>query len=201
MTLPPDPSGTPPADPANPLRRPRLRAPGAGRPRKSAALHLLHGTRSRAGRAPKPAPEKRVPLESLPTELLTPPKWMHRYAQASWRRLAPLLGRAGRLQPHYLPAFTSWCDALGRMERLQRKLSRMSVADEAYPRLHSALRAAELQVNTLQMRFGCDAAADARLTAIDGSSVAGGTPAPTAPAAAAEEDRGETWLREHGRGS
>ena len=183
------------------LARPRIRAPGAGRPRKSAALHVLHGTRSRARKAPPAMGPGEVPVApaDIARELLEPPKWLHSYAKQLWRRIALPLATAGRLKLHHLAAFQSLCIVWSKKEREERCIGRLAVGSEMYVVVAQQYAASMRLWNTGCLRFGIDPAGDGRMSAIDGSEVAAGRPAPAAPAAASESDRGDTWLRDHGQ--
>lgn len=192
---------TDPRDPAAPRRvRPRLRAPGAGRPRKSAALHLLHGTRpSPAGRRqPTPADVPVAPAD-IPPELLTAPDWMHDYAKQFWNRLAPQLAAAGRLKLHHLDAWSALCHTAGKLVREQRAVDRAAVSSEEYALLSKLLAQTDRLFRTGCLRFGIDPATDIRLSAMDGSEVETGRGAAVAPPSATVTDRGDAWLREHGK--
>lgn len=195
--MPPDhpPSGQPPK-----LKRPRLRAPGAGRPRKSAALHLIQGTRSRAPQPPTPLNERPVAAADLPRELLRPPSWLHKFAKAFWRRRAPMLAAAGRLKVHHLDAWTGLCERYGTWERASRSMNEHEIGTDEFSAAALVARQAWQQVLAGCLRFGIDPAADHRLSTLDGSDVGDQRPAAVAPATAAAEDRGDVWLRAHGDG-
>jgi phage terminase small subunit len=182
-----------------PLRKPRIRAPGAGRPRKSAALHLLEGTRSRAPKKETGEPPVVVQDSNIPKELLEPPGWMHTYAKRFWHRHALRLARVNRLQMEYLGEWQGLCNEVGTLERISRRLTRMGVLDDRFAILHAAQRQSYLRVQSGCLRFGLNPAADARLASIDGSN-AGNQRPPVGGAGAgapARVDRSVEWMQRY----
>jgi len=141
-----------------------------------------------------------VPPTEIPEELLTPPRWLHKYAKQFWLRNAPWLARAGRLKVHHLGAWISVCQEYGTYERLVRRLTRIAVTSDDFAKLGGAARQTLIRYQSGCLRFGLDPAADLRLSTLDGSDVVDQRPAAAAPAAALEEDRGEAWLRTYGNG-
>ena len=176
----------------NPKRR---RAPGAGRPRKSGALHRLHGTRSRA-RAKKTA----SPPSAVARELLVPPADMPEHGRAFWRRNAPRLARCGRLRMQHLSAWDAMCRRYAAYRRAERAVNRMCVTDEHFAAVSSVAARAYGQYASASARFGLDTLADAIVSARDGSSVDTETNAPELPATSTAIDPAEQWERDFGRG-
>lgn len=52
-----------------------------------------------------------------------PPAWMHEYAKEEWRRHAPALHLAGRLDSLNLSAFENYCCAYARWKRAEEELA------------------------------------------------------------------------------
>lgn len=187
----------------NRAQKPRLRAPGAGRPRKSAALHALEGTRTRARQLGRNyAGEVGAAAPSVPVDraLLRPPHRLPRDARVLWRELAPRLVKAGRLQVHHLSSFEAFCESWSTYLRACRAAARCSWSGDSFPPALAIRRQAQEQVRAWSLRFGLDPASDVRLSAIDGSNVDASTPAIPPATGALEEDRGAVWLRTYGEG-
>ena len=193
---PPDP--TPPETAAvTPKRR---RGPGAGRPRKSAALHVLEGTRSRA-----PDPRRNKPVESpapaAPADpvLSTPPATMVRSAKAFWLKNAPRMISCGRLNHGTLSAWTALLRRYAAWDRAETQLLRLSPTADHYQAVATTAARAYAQWTASWARFGGDPLSDSMLAQRDGSSFAAAAPAVQLPAEALEPSRGAAWLYERGR--
>jgi len=194
----------PPVDPttaaAAGIGAKRQRAPGAGRPRKSAALHYLEGTRSRApqrGRNKQSHARAAAPADPA---LVTPPRLLPKRARAFWLLNAPQLAACGRLQLHHLSFWTMLCVRFADWELAEYRLHRLSPSDDSYATVAGVAARACDQVRSMAARFGLDYLSDVRLSGIDGSSVGGQAPAAELPKEARDEDPMERWEREFARG-
>jgi phage terminase small subunit len=180
------------------LTRPRIRGPGAGRPRKTDAQHALDGTTSRAPRRPRAVGDRPIVVGEVPADLLTPRPWLHKYAKQFWDRNARDLAIAGRLTKKRLDAWTAICERWGEYERCCRGKNRAKVGSEDHKTLSKLAKEAYQQFLVGCLRFGIDPAGDVRLGMLDGSSVEGERPATALPTGAEEPDRLATWLKAHG---
>lgn len=74
-----------------------------GRKPVPTAIKILRGN---PGRRPLPTSE---PMPAALEETHAPPAWLHETAKREWRRLAPVLARAGLLTALDVDALTSYC--------------------------------------------------------------------------------------------
>ena len=142
-------------------------AGNVGRPPKPTALKLITGHGKCNGEA---MPEQIVFKAGEPPEHLTPT------AKAEWRRLAPMLEKRGLISREESTAFALYCQAYGRWQQAEKKISDLVTDDGAdglivkapsgypiqNPYLANANKAMEQCYQYLQ-QFGLSPAARARV--------------------------------------
>lgn len=184
--LPPEPDGASRARP----RKPRLRAPGAGRPRKARSLHVLHGTTPTGRRPTRSQTAAARATAEISSAVPSPPDWLDPLAAEYWRAEAPRLVASGRLLPHYLAQFEMLCSEYSIWRRALKGIPKR-IRGKAFPPAAAIAGRARAAYAALALRFGLDPASDARLGEMaGGGAAAGGTPEP--------ETRDDAWHREFG---
>lgn len=128
------------------------------------AIKILRGN---PGRRPLPAAE---PMPAALAESHPPPAWLTSKAKVEWRRVAPVLARAGLLTALDVDALTSYCVTVTLWRKAVEELRRHGVVTktpegllQASPYLTIA-RQTQATLTKLLVEFGMTPSARARVT-------------------------------------